>query len=88
MVTCNSAATMDQTANVRVVKANEGTATGNEWITKAQEGTVSAKGKEPTVKDKDGVMKGKEQASVWTDDEVELLLRLHMSTKQRKRTRM
>ena len=52
MVTCNSAVTMDQTANGRVAKAKEGTATGNERITKAQEWAVSAKGKERTAKDK------------------------------------
>ena len=68
MVTSKSIAMMDQTVNgkERDAKAKEGTATENERI----KGTVSMKGKERTTKEKDGAMKGKEQAFVWTDDEV------------------
>ena len=47
--------------------------TENEQITKAKEGKVNAKEQERTAK-KDAVTKGQEQAFVWRDDEVELLL--------------
>ena len=72
MATSNSAATMDQTAS------------GKERNAKAKEGTVSAKGKERTAKEKDGATKAKEQAFVWTDDEVELLLKVTHEYKVKK----
>ena len=72
MATSNSAATMDQTAN------------GKERNAKTKEGTVSVKGKERTAKEKDGATKAKEQAFVWTDDEVELLLKVTHEYKVKK----
>ena len=72
MTASNSAVTMDQTANEK------------ERNTKTKEGTVSAKGKERIAKEKDGAMKAKEQAFVWTDDEVELLLKVTHKYKVKK----
>ena len=72
MTTSNSAVTMDQTVNEK------------ERNTKTKEGTVSAKGKERIVKEKDGAMKAKEQAFVWADDEVELLLKVTHEYKVKK----
>ena len=72
MTTSNSAVTMDQTVNEK------------ERNTKTEEETVSAKGKERIAKEKDGAMKVKEQAFVWTDDEVELLLKVTHKYKVKK----
>ena len=63
---------MDQTENGKVRSA------------KAKEGTVSAMGKEQTAKEKDRATKVKEQAFVWMDDEVKLLLKVTHEYKVKK----
>ena len=70
MATSNSAATMDQTAK------------GKERMAKAKDGTAKAKDKTTIAKDKGA--KAKEPVFVWSDDEVELLLKVTHDYKVKK----
>lgn len=73
MATSNSVATMDKTANRK------------QGMAKAKDGTAKAKGVTIISKDKaDKVAKVKEQAFVWGDNKVELVLKVTHGYKLRK----